>query len=89
MGKLATFYEERMDELLAVAKSLEIKDLCNAETDSNDEPNDEPSPSDPTENLGEETVLSDLIIKQAPKKRRKKSCRYRKQTCVCTVSQDL
>ena len=44
----ATFYEERMDEFLAVAKSLEIKDLCNAETDSNDEPNDEPSPSDPT-----------------------------------------
>ena len=28
----ATFYEERMDEFLAVAKSLEIKELCNAET---------------------------------------------------------
>lgn len=24
----ATFYEERMDEFLAVAKSLEIKELC-------------------------------------------------------------
>ena len=27
----ATFYEERMDEFLAVAKSLEIRELCNAE----------------------------------------------------------
>ena len=69
MGKLATFYEERMDELLAVAKSLEIKDLCNAETDSNDEPNDEPSPSDPTENLGEETVLSDQMKMQPPQEK--------------------
>merc|ERR1712152_50908 len=30
----ATFYEEGMDEFLAVAKSLEIKELCNAETES-------------------------------------------------------
>ena len=36
----ATFYEERMDEFLAVARSLEIKELCNAESDSNDEPDD-------------------------------------------------
>merc|ERR1719234_2496832 len=33
----ATFYEERMDEFLAVAKSLEIKELCNAEAAANDE----------------------------------------------------
>merc|ERR1719330_508764 len=39
----ATFYEERMEEFLAVAKSLEIKELCNAETESNDEPDDYPS----------------------------------------------
>ena len=31
----ATFYEERMDEFLAVAKSLEIKELCNAESETN------------------------------------------------------
>merc|ERR1739838_859447 len=30
----ATFYEKRMDEFLAVAKSLEIKQLCNAKTDT-------------------------------------------------------
>ena len=34
----ATFYKERMDEFLAVAKSLEIKELCNAETETNDKP---------------------------------------------------
>ena len=37
----ATFYEERMDEFLAVAKSLEIKELCNAEPKTNDEPDEE------------------------------------------------
>ena len=31
----ATFFEERMDEFLAVAKSLEIKELCNAESEMN------------------------------------------------------
>ena len=30
----ATFYEERIDELLAVAKLLEIKELCNAGADT-------------------------------------------------------
>ena len=36
----ATFYEERMDEFLAVAKSLEIKELCYVKTESNEEPNE-------------------------------------------------
>ena len=43
----ATFYEERMDEFLAVAKSLEIKELCNAEPETNYEPEDEILPTDP------------------------------------------
>ena len=34
----ATFYEERMDEFLTVAKSLEIKQLYIAERGTNDEP---------------------------------------------------
>ena len=34
----ATFYEEKMDEFIAVAKSLEIKEICNAEPEANDEP---------------------------------------------------
>merc|ERR1739838_918532 len=42
----ATFYEERMDEFLAFAKSLEIKELCNTETVTEKELNDEPSSCD-------------------------------------------
>ena len=33
----ATFYVERMDEFLAVARSLDIKELCNAKTETEDE----------------------------------------------------
>merc|ERR1711860_478348 len=43
----ATFYEERMDEFLAVAKLLEIKELCNTEPESRYKQDDEPTPSDP------------------------------------------
>ena len=63
----ATFYEERMDEFLAVAKSLEIKELCNAATETKGELNNEPSscdPDKPAENLEEPTV-SDHINMQA------------------------
>ena len=62
----ATFYEERMDEFLAVAKSLEIKELCYAETERN-EPDDEPSISDQLpsiEKFGEQTVISDFVTEQ-------------------------
>ena len=67
----ATFYEERMEEFLAVAKSLEIKKLCNAETETNDEPQDQiPSKSETTiecfeeirkglRSFEEKTVVSD------------------------------
>ena len=69
----ATFYEERMDEFLAVAKSLEIKELCNASPEPNDEPDDEPSACDPattTENLEEQSV--DQMKMQAPKERQRR-----------------
>ena len=69
----ATFYKERMDEFLAVAKSLEIKELCNTE---NDEPEDEPSSYDEktfTENLEEETGISDQIKIQAKQERQKRA----------------
>ena len=59
----ATFYEERMNEFLSVARSLEIKDISNAETDKNgdneplpnnsvsstDNDDDEPSLNNPME----------------------------------------
>ena len=38
----ATVSKERMDELLAVAKSLEIKGLCKGKSDTIDEPDDKP-----------------------------------------------
>ena len=63
----ATFFEERMNEFLAVAKSLEIKELCNAEPESPNEQDDEPTPSNQvtsTKEMGEEIVLSDNLAKQ-------------------------
>ena len=70
----ATFFEERMDEFIAVAKSLEINELCTAEPEINDEQDDEPTQSDPitgTEVLEEPTVISDHTTKQAPKQLRR------------------
>ena len=60
----ATFYEERMGEFVAVAKSLEIEELCNAATEPNDESKDEPSPNDkdtPIKLLEEKTVIQDQV----------------------------
>ena len=70
----ATFYEERMDEFFAVAKSLEIKELCKAGQEMNDEPDDEAVQRnlvEPTENVEDKTIISDHVIKQAPKQRRR------------------
>ena len=75
LGK-ATFYEERTDEFLAVAKSLEIKELCNAQPEPGDEPGDEPSSCNPvtsTENLEKETVTSEQMKMQALQERQNKN----------------
>ena len=64
----AAFYEERINEFLAVAKSLEIKELCNTESETND--NNEPSPSDTVtypDNFEEQTMKSSPMMNQAPK----------------------
>ena len=64
----ATFYEERMNEFLAVARSLEIKELCKAETERNEETDDETLPTNPvssTETVDEQTLVSDQITNQA------------------------
>ena len=63
----ATFYEKRLEEFLAVAKSLEIKGLYSAENETNDvppidEPIDEPSPGEAEEQI----VIFDKKPKQAP-----------------------
>ena len=69
----ATFYEERMNEFLAVAKSLEIKQLCDAETKSHYEPaenfsheNDQGTSTELTE---EQMIKSDNIYKESPQER--------------------
>ena len=70
----AKFDVERMDEFFAVAKSLEIKELCNAKTESIDEIIDENASCDPatlTENFEEQMVKSDQIKMQAPQERQK------------------
>ena len=57
-----TFYEERIDEIFAVAKLLEIKELCNADEITGYWINEKASSSDPvtsTENLEDQTVISD------------------------------
>ena len=71
----ATFYEERMIEFLAVAKSLQIKELFNSETESNEEPEEYPSQNDQDTSTKlvkkkEQTVTtSDNITKQEPQER--------------------
>ena len=68
----ATFYKERMDEFLAVAKSLEIKELCNAETETNDKPKEKPSELGTfNETLKEQTIASEYFTKQPLQERRR------------------
>ena len=85
----ATFYEERMNEFLYVAKSLEIKELCNAEAETIDENEDEPSTTKTgilKENLKEERILSD----QPPQERRREVVnvigKYECEPCQKTFS---
>ena len=59
----ATFFEERMNEFLAVAKLLEIKGLCSDENETYVKPDDEPSLSETVtsaEKLEENNVLFDF-----------------------------
>ena len=71
----ATFYEERMDEFIAVAKSLEIKELCNAEPETNFEQDDESLPRNlnTADEVKEQTVMSKHITGQAPEGSRRVS----------------
>ena len=89
----ATFYEERRNEFFAVAKSLEINELCNAEPESNDELQDIPSPNEqdaPTELVEEHTVIFDQMNMQAPMERHRRVVnaneRYECDQCHKTYS---
>ena len=69
----ATFYEERINEILSVAKSLEIKKLYNAEADTNDKVNVEMSPhiqsedelkDQPDQNLSKGQEIKEEIVQR-------------------------
>ena len=77
----ATFYEERMDEFLAVAKSLEIKELCNAETERNDEPDEPSQPLPEISSVEEQRLGSDLIIEEASKEKMREVVKYACDQC--------
>ena len=84
----ATFYEERMDEFLAVAKSLEIKELCHTTTKRNYEPEGEPLElNDPlklnvkVEDMEEQLVTSDSLKRPNHKERREKLSGNGKYDC--------
>lgn len=65
----ATFYEERMNEFLAVAKSLEVKELCSVETKSNNESDDCPLPNDTLTEVVKEPTDIIKLKKQAQPER--------------------
>ena len=79
----ATFYAERMDELLAVAKSLEIKELCNAGS-ANDEPEDEPSPC--VQDTSTEKLEEQNLIKKEEELTRDQNTKYQCEQCQKTYS---
>ena len=47
----SSYYEERMSEFLDVARSLEIKELCTAKIEKNDNDDSKPSASNPVNSI--------------------------------------
>ena len=75
----ATFYKEKIGEILAVAKSLKIKELCSAETVLNNDTSNE--------FVKEETVKFENITKQAVQQRQGKVAgKYECDQCRKTFS---
>ena len=77
----ATFYGERMDEFLAVAKSLEIKELCNAETNDDIGLDDESSLSDNSQVEKSKDEISDNTMEQASQVKGCVGSKNRKYEC--------
>ena len=85
----ATFFEERMDEFIAVAKSLEIKELCNAEPERNEEPDDKPLQSKPvssTKKVDKQTLVSDQALQENVSKVESLNRKYECEQCHKTYS---
>ena len=91
----ATLYEERMDDLFAVAKSLEIKELWNTEHEKNDEPDEEKLQNDPVTSTDkvEHTVTSNDFKYYAKQERRRTfvdlNDRYECEPCQKSFSKQV
>ena len=72
----AMFCEERIEEFFAVAKSLEIKELCNADNETKGELKDEYSLVTSSKILEEHTVQSDHMKMQAQEIQRKDELKH-------------
>ena len=84
-----TFYKERMAEFFAVAKSLEIEELCNAESETNDEPEDDyqaSEPISPTETLEEQTNESECKMEALQERVVVGNGKYECEECSKTYS---
>ena len=81
----ATLYHDRMEEFLAVARSLEIKELCNAEPETNVDDDSEQSTNEPvasTNNSEEETLKTSHLVNQTQKENKDRRVRVdRKYVC--------
>ena len=77
-----------MDEFLAVARSLEIKELCNAVTEINNDQEDEPSTIDEDLIKQPNVPEPDNCAKQPPQERRRQivnvDCKYECEPCQKT-----
>ena len=71
----ATFFEERLEEFLAVAKSLEIKEICNAKTEIDEVLDDETSQSEnSTRKIREQSLQKSREVVDGNKKYECKHC---------------
>ena len=66
----ASLNEERMEEFLSVARLLEIKELCNAEIETNYELKEEPKQNDPITLMEEQKIASHNLKIPAQKEQR-------------------
>ena len=89
----ATFDEERINEFLAVAKSLEIKELCHTKKrnyEQEEEPLEINNPLNLNVKVEEQTVTSDSLEDPTPKERREKASvngKYECEPCQRSFSQ--
>ena len=81
----ATLHKERMGEFLAVAKSLEIKELC-YETEVKNQPDDEPLPHDQETSIEQKGTTDDIKEQVTQVSREKADSNYDCKPCHKTFA---